>query len=509
MSSVFKQKDERGHDTEHSVGRRASSGKTRQFAKNSFWLVVSTAIIMIVGATYRPIIARFLGPTEYGQYAFIQVFIAYFLLAASFGIRAVVMREIGRDAEETHAYLSAAYKLRSITTVSAIAVCCATGYLLNRSEQVTLGIYVLSLSIVGMMAADLFEAILISFQRSFYIAVASLVGNLLRLGLGVTVLMAGYGLIGVLWVFVFSSSVTAAITWYFMRKVLREKNVHPLERGKGEASKVRYVLKEALPFFVIGIAGKFYAKNDIFFLALMRGDKVTGLYSVAYVVVDILIKVGSSIYWAAYPIVSRLYADEKQGRATMRLPEAYERLHKHMLMLFLPISVLLMSFGKEMLLLIFGKAYLGGLSALNVLVWIPVAEVSCLVSGNFLAATYRQGLEARIGLAMALVNVVWTVSFIFLYGALGAAIATIGASTINAVVRFYYIGRSLGAISSVTAWVKPILCAALVMPVVWFTSDMFWISRLGILIGAFVAATLIVRPYDSEDRRMLLSVFGR
>lgn len=477
-------------------------GKARQFAQNSFWLMVSTVSVMAIGAVYRLIIGRVLGPTEFGRYTFILTFIAYFLVIALFGIRSVIAREISRNPSAGRSYTIAAYKIRAVTTLLALISCCVVGYMLHREQQVTLGIYVLSLSIATVALGEMLEGVLIAFQRSYFVAAANLVGNLLKLGFGIYVLKLGYGLIGVLWVFVITSAVTTGMNWAFVEIVLHSKK----QRG-AKPGLVRYVFKESIPFFVLAIAGRVYAKNDILFLALIKGDRVTGLYGAAYVFVDLLILASNSITTAAYPMIARLYGVEKPGKVS--LAEAYERLHKHMLMFFLPVSVLLAVFGRELLLLLFGRDYIAGYPALRVLIWVPVVEISCLVSGNFLSATYRQGLEARIAAVMAALNIAWTVSFIVLFGAIGAAVATLGASGVNAIVRYIYIEKNIGKINAADAWIKPIACAAVMLAATLMISQTFWVWRLLTPLLAYVLAIALIRPYDAEDRRLVRSVLGR
>lgn len=480
-----------------------SVGKAKQFARNSFWLAVSTTSVVLIGAVYRPMIGRILGPTEYGQYSFIQTYVTYFLVIAFFGVRSVVTREIGRDPTTARAFIDAAYRLRAITTLIAVAVCCAVGYALQREQQVTVGIYVLSLSIIFLAIGDLLEGVLVALQRSFYVAVANVVGNLVKLGLGVWALHAGYGLIGVLVAFLPASAITAGLNWWFVRAQFASDR-SPAPRGP-----VRYVFRESVPFLVLFMAGKLYAKNDVLFLSLLRGDMITGLYSAAYVFVDLLISISNCFAQAAYPMIARLHGSPDNGREEMGLAESYERLHKHMLLIFLPVSVLLTSLGGECLGLIFGQRYVSGLFAMRVLVWVPPLEVSSLVSGIFLSGTYRQGLEARIATAMMTLNVVWTVSFIVFFGAMGAAIATVGASLVNAVVRYIYVKRNIGPARLVDTWLRPLACAGLMLLGAEALSHSLWFWRLFAGLAVYALALTIVGAYDKVDRRMLLSIVRR
>lgn len=457
---------------------------------------------MVIGAVYRLVIGRMLGPTDFGRYTFIQTFVAYFLVIALFGIRSVVMREISRDPSASRSYIDAAYKIRAVTILVALVSCCLVGYALHRGQQVTVGVYILSLSIAMLAFGELLEGVLIAFHKSFFVAVANLIGNLLKLAFGLYVLRLGYGLIGVLWVFVITSALTAGMNWLFVKLVL-----HSEKQSDAKPGLVKYVFKESIPFFVLFIAGKLYAKNDILFLALIKGDRTTGLYGAAYVFVDLLLNAGNSITSAAYPIISRLYGNEEPGK--MNLTEVYERLHKHMLMIFLPVSVLLTVLGRELLLLLFGREYLGGYPALRILMWVPVVEISSLVSGNFLSATYRQGLEARIAATISALSIAWTISFIVLFGAIGAAMAILGASSINAIVRYIYIGRSIGKTDVMSAWIKPIVCAAVMFLAALSISHAFWIWQLLVAITAYALAIALIKPYDAKDRSLFLSLIRR
>jgi len=487
-----------------SSGTKQEPGKARQFASNSFWLAASVATAVLTASVFRLAIGRVLGPSQYGRYAFIQTFVAYFLVLAYFGVRSVVAREVGRDPSKARAYLAASLKIRAVTAVTAMLCSWAVGYALHRGGQVTLGIVIMSLSILALAVGELLEGVLAALQRSFFVALSNLVGNVAKLALVLWALRAGYGLIGVIWVSVAASTLMAITNWRFVKHVLSSQGLQRSEPGR-----VRYVLKESRPFLLMSAAGKLYAKNDILFLALLRGDAITGIYSAAYVFVDLLISVSGSFNWTAYSMAARLYGEAEDKKPLgMGLSEAYGRLHKHLLMIFLPVSALLMLFGRESLML-FGNRFLGGLDALRVLVWVPPAEVSCVLSGCFLSATYRQRLEARIAAAITALNIGWTVSFIVLFGAVGAAVATIGASLINAAVRYIYVTRTLGKTSVVDVWVRPIACTAAMLLVAQRFMGVFWMWRLAVALMVYALAVAVVRPYDAEDRRLLRSILRR
>lgn len=476
-------------------------GRAKQFAQNSFWLTASAAITMFIGVVYRPIVGHALGVTAFGQYSFITAFSGYFTIIAYFGIKQVVLREAGRKRSAARAFLLTSYKLRSITTLIAFLACGTAGYALHRGTAVTLGIFIMSLSVAVTGAGELLEGILIAYARSFHIAVSCLIGNVLKLIFGILALKSGYGLHGVLWVFVLTSAVTTLFNIYFAKLALRSERQVP-----DDLARVRYILKESLPFFLLSITTRLYAKSDILFLTIIMGDKVTGLYSAAYVFLDMMFIINSSITTTAYPMVTRIYTHKDGDSGSVDLAEAYERLHKYLVLAFIPMSALLMVFAKEILPLVFGKDYLGGASAMQVLVWTAPIGLSSNISGTFLSAIYHQRLNAVLATVSMAINISWTVGFIYLYGAMGAAMATLGSAIVNTAIHQFYIVRTINNVKPTKIWLKPAICGIIMIAVMLLLSHQPWVFRLLAGIFSYAAGIVIIRPYDDEDLRLLKSI---
>ncbi|HPP75123.1 MAG TPA: flippase [Armatimonadota bacterium] len=481
-------------------------GRAKQFAANSFWLATSTVIIIFVGAIYRPIIGRILGPADFGSYNFITTFIGYFLIIALFGVRQVVAREIGRDPGTARIFLLKSAKIRAFTILVSMIACCLIGYGLNRGHTVTLGIFIMSISLAITGVGELLEGVLIALARSFYIAVSNLIGSLLRLGLGIWALEAGYGLIGVLWVFILTAGLSTVLNMVFTSYAIR---LH--KQKTTELAQTRYILKESIPFLVLSISTRLYAKSDILILTLLRGDKITGIYSAAYIFLDLLFAISHSITAVAYPMVTDMYVGSKgeSEKSTADLIMAYERLHKYMVLGLIPISAILMSMGIEILMLVFGRQYTGGTSLLQVLVWTAPVNISANISGTFISAIYKQRLNTILATAGMIVNIIWTIIFIALYGAMGAAIATLGSAVVNTIVHYYFVTRTIGSPSLINTWLKPIICGVIMVGAIYPLMDSFWLLRGVIGISAYIIAIIIVRPFDAEDKRLVASVLTR
>jgi O-antigen/teichoic acid export membrane protein len=474
-------------------------GKARSLAKNSFWLTAGTGATILVGAIYRPIIAVVLGPIDYGRYSFITTFIGYFTILAYFGVRWVVVREVGRNPAVARAYLQVGLKIRIVTALIAIVACCTIGFFLRPDPSVRLGIIVLSSSLAIGGMGEILEGVLLAFGRSYFIAIANLAGNLLKLAIGIWALRAGYGLIGVLIVFVVTAIVSAGLDWFFLRPLLRAET-----SSNEKPVSTKSVLRESLPFVVYAVAARLYQKNDVLFMAMLRGYRATGIYSAAYAFLDLFLAASNSVVSSVYPLVSKMHAE-----STDALGIAYERLHKYMLLALIPTSILLMLLGPLILVTVFRKAYAGGGLTLQILVWTLPVEMSSSISGAFLCAMYRQKLTAVITIYMATLSVMATIGLIVLYGALGAAIATVGGSAVSAVIHYVYVKKVVGSVSTLNAWLKPAVCGGLMLFAISYVPISMTIARIMAGILVYSAAFAVIKPLDAEDKRLILSIVKR
>jgi O-antigen/teichoic acid export membrane protein len=124
------------------------------------------------------------------------------------------------------------------------------------------------------------------------------------------------------------------------------------------------LLQQSLPFFGLSLGDVLLQRIDILLLSVVAGPAVTGIYSAAYNVVRVLMKLVQSFWKALYPTLSRLH---QQAQAQ------YERLARmglrYGLLLLHPTATVGAAVAGGALGLIFGGEYGESAHVFQILLW--------------------------------------------------------------------------------------------------------------------------------------------
>ena len=85
---------------------------TRRVLANSGWLMLDKAVRAVLGVLVGAWVARHLGPSDYGNLAYVLAVVALFQAIANAGVDAIVVREIARTPDQAGDILGSALLLR-------------------------------------------------------------------------------------------------------------------------------------------------------------------------------------------------------------------------------------------------------------------------------------------------------------------------------------------------------------------------------------------------------------
>jgi O-antigen/teichoic acid export membrane protein len=171
---------------------------------------------------------------------------------------------------------------------------------------------------------------------------------------------------------------------------------------------------------------------DILLLNVLAGDYVTGVYSLAYSVVRVAIKLIQSYWRALYPTLSRLqrHADAQYRKlATLSL--------RYGLMAALPGAAIGVGVGGELLFLLYGSASDESVVVFQILIWAtPLFLVETYAITQLMVAHLPQRSLAITGLHIAVV-VIFLPLLTLEYDAAGAALSVLLASSTGVLSGLY------------------------------------------------------------------------
>ncbi len=259
-------------------------------------------------------------------------------------------------------------------------------------------------------------------------------------------------------------------------------------------------------FAPLGVSSLFSiinARADIWLLTLLTVDRTVGIYNAAYKLIDICAIVAVVATGPLIPIFSRVARDSASSMQTLAA-----RSHEMVAVMALPVVILFPLISEWIIRLVYGDEYIESVRILNwltpLMALVMFSMVSSLVNlsvGAIKHAYWSGGVVAGINIALKL----W---WIPLYGALGAATASVISTAIWLGISAAYTIRAVGNVFDTTRWITIVVLNLALAAAVWWPAEprsliavilaaavyAAAVATLGLVPIKYMAATLGPRP---------------
>lgn len=378
-----------------------------------------------LGLAINILLARQLGPTEFGQYSFIVSVLALLVMPVSGGLPQLLTREIARfsQSEQWGLYRGVIKAAHAWVLIVAIIVMVIyyvfhiAGIIPTESKWALLSIIVLLVPLQGLNAVRngtikglglpaLAEMPLQTIQPLLYLSL-----------LGVLSLTATMSAAQALW----AQVVVTAIT-FLIASVLFQKISPSTAKTFVAEYRVFSWLRSLLPFALISLVGTFNAQIVIVLLGLMGTDEAVGALRVADRGAQLVALPLALVNMVIGPYVVRVW--QSNDRETLQ--SMSRKASRGALLLALPVAIILIFFGKSIIGVAFGEAYVeSSYLALAILVCGQLINVALGPLGLMLSMAGKERLTLYSYIASVLITFVVAFVLIPNYGQVGAALSAV------------------------------------------------------------------------------------
>lgn len=396
----------------------------RKPVRGTVFLFLGSFIGLALGFVYWIIIAR-ISTTDivgHASAAFTLVTLIYSI--ANLGVAQGAQRFLGRsyakgNIQEFKRYLLSGVLLLVLSTIVALLAIFLFSEIMK--SAFSLSNILLLIVLLTVLFANLnlpIQLALVSLLSTSYVATGIITGALSKIAVGVVLVLAGFGVDGVVLGLMTAYLVSFTVHLLFLRHVLIQQPADSV----GLASKPYHfaeVFKSGMPSYIPGVIRITGTSTGILVLFGVAGSVATGLYYMAFQVFALVVILPSSIIGVLYP-----YASGRPDQDHVIMKQGI----KFSLMFCFPVMFSLLIY-PSLPLSIIGNEYLAAIQLSQVLfIAIPLYTVENAVS----SLAYARGLY-RIVLSIGLAS---NISRVLLYFALTPALAGLGAS-------LAYLGGSL------------------------------------------------------------------
>lgn len=465
----------------------------RVFKNASILTVLKVAVPMLSVALVLGI-SRWLGTEGLGRYTLVVTFHTFFTTVGPFGLDAFLMREGAREPETFPDMLGHAILVGTALSFALMPIMVGLGWALHYDAGTRVAMALMSLAILPTTLLTYFDAVFVARERAEYIAAGAFADVVIRVGLGLWVLAAGYGVAAVVATFIAGQTCAAMLSFLLM------KRAGVTLRWRLQRQFVMRLLKTGPTFVAIAVFATIYWRIDVLMLSLMGTLSDVGLYGASYRMMEIAKVLPQSICLALYPAVSHAAAYQ---------PEKLRRLGADTLrflwLMTLPIAVGVTILAREILLFTVGKDFLPATNVLYVLIWTIVPYAVTRYYAFVLVAANRQRVDLWLNVVMAMVNVLLNLVLIPRYGALGAAIATLISVAMFAagqcLYMVWYLPDHLAALPPLS---RPMLASVVMAAFAWVFRGLPVLVVIAVAAVVYFVILLVSRYFVAEELR----VFG-
>jgi O-antigen/teichoic acid export membrane protein len=338
-------------------------------AKGAGFVFAGFAISKVLAYVYMALVARGLGPGEYGVFSIALGIISLVSVFAALGLYqgmlhfVAVYDSTGHRGKVRGTILLGLRAQVAASLVSALAIFLLADWISSfffNDPQLAPILKILAFSLPFLVLTSTLMIIVQAFRKIEYkVYIRSILEIIAKIAFTVILFMLGYGVAGVALGLTLSSIFAFAVSLYTV-----QKKVYPLLARKAKALyNPKELLHYSWPLFAIGFFYTLMSSIDTLMLGSLSIAYDAGIYNVAHPTANLLTAVTTAFGTLFLPVITGLYAQKKTGEfaATFKVVTRWE------FALIFPCLLFTVLFAPEILGTMFGKEYAVGAGALIIL----------------------------------------------------------------------------------------------------------------------------------------------
>ena len=463
-----------------------SKNVKRNYIYNLFYQILTLIVPLIT----TPYLARILEADGVGTISYAESIVSYFVLFAALGVATYGQREISyiRDSVEDRSRVFWETQLFKIITTAVVSVLYILFALFAIDGDLSWLYVVYALQVVS-VAVDIvwfFQGL----EEFGKIVLRNVIVKLLTIVFVFTVVKTKDDLIYYVLCNAVANFVSAFAMWSYLPKYVKRIPIKGLKPFRN--------LKVILGLFIPTIAIQIYTVLDKTMIGLITQDTVqNGYYEEAIKIARMALTVVTALGTVMIPRIG--YHFEKGETETVK--EYMYRSYRFVWLLAIPLCLGLIMISENFVHWFLGEGFDGVIPLMKILSLLILAIGINTVTGNqYLIPTKREKPYTATVIIGAGVNFTFNLFLIYFFGSIGAAMASVLAETIIAIIQLVIVRKELSIWKIVRSSVKYWIAGGLMVAVLCFENAYFTSSILNtcimIVSGAAVYFAVLLISRD-------------
>ena len=251
--------------------------------QNLFWAVLGKVVHLLGGLLVGIIVARYLGPEQYGLMNYVISYVFLFQTFALFGLDSIEIREEARGKMPYPIIIGTAFFLKVIFGCCFIILALVTSWLMEADSYTTLLIAIYSIVVVLnslIVIRNYFTAIV----QNEYVVKAEISRSILSIIIKLALLFLHANLTWFITAYMFDFVLLG--TGYIMAY---HSKIGSLREWRFDYEYAKYLLKESFPLLLTNAAVIIYQRIDQVMIGSMIDKSAVGFFSVAAKFTEVLV----------------------------------------------------------------------------------------------------------------------------------------------------------------------------------------------------------------------------
>lgn len=279
------------------ISKLRLSPTKEKIVRNLFWSVIGKIVTLAGGLFVGIIIARHLGPSQYGMMNYVISFVFLFQIFATLGLDNIEIREEARASESYTKIIGTALGLKLLSALLTIAVTVTISYLTEEDTYITAMVALYSCSMIA-NTLNVTRNYFTSQVKNEYVVKTEIVGTVIGMGIKIAILSLDMPLTWFIAATTFDYFILAFGYWLSYKL-----KVGCTKRWTFDHKYAIYLIKESLPLMFTSAAVLIYQRIDQVMIGNMINKEAVGYFSVASRFVEVLIYIPTMLTQTISPIL--------------------------------------------------------------------------------------------------------------------------------------------------------------------------------------------------------------
>ena len=381
---------------------------------NVFWAMLGKVVNMIGALFVGILVARYLGPEQYGIMNYVISYVTLFTVLSTFGLSNIEVRELAKTPESRDLIMGTCFRIRLFFSTVAYVCIIISLILFNTDWETTIMILMYGL----ILYSGCFEVIrnyFTSIVQNEYVVKSEIARTVIGAAIKIVLLFLHCPLIFFVGAAIFDTVLVASGYCISYQSIVGKIRTWGYDKNL-----VPCLIKDSFPLVLSGAAIIVYQRIDQVMIGNMIDKESVGYFATASKFLDIILYIPVVLTQTMTPLLVQLYRRDEEGYAVKS-----QQFMNIVVWVSILIALFVSLISYWLIKYTYGIQYMAAVPILQIMAWKTVGMSLSSTGGQLIILENKQKWAVIRNLCGCVVCVVLNLVFIPLYGIIGSAIVTI------------------------------------------------------------------------------------